>query len=134
MYLRLKKYWHRFRVVAAEITESKLVDYIDVSEERIFEARISFKYSFRGKEYVSNTPALKSFSFGPQFNYEAELASRYKVGDIVNAYVAPGLPELAYLELGPFNKLSAILAPIAACIFLVYLVGWGWFMSFALVR
>ena len=129
-YFAIRRQFDQMPIVAAEITESKLVDYIDVERRRTYEAKIKFKYNFRGVEYESDQPALTVIRLFPAFGYESELSKKYPKGAIVNAHIVPSNPKLAYLEVAPFDKLSAILLPIISIGLILYFVGVGYFFSF----
>jgi len=132
IYLRLSKVYDALPVVAAEIIESKLRDFHDINERRIFEARIRYTYTFRGEEYIGDTPVLEGPNLFKRFSRTTDLLKRYSVGDIVNARVIPTMPHLAYLEMQPLNKISAILLPAICVGLLLYFGAIGWFFSFVM--
>ncbi|UTW45926.1 DUF3592 domain-containing protein [bacterium SCSIO 12696] len=119
VYFRLKKYFDLWPVVAAEITHSRLLNQTGVNGEIMLEGIIHFKYSIRGKDYKSDTPALRGYDLFPSLNYERSLVKKYPKGEFVNARVHPNVNSLAYLEVAPLSKLSTVLAP------LMFLLGVG---------
>ena len=126
LYRKVKKQWDSLPVVGAEIIESRLLDYNDMDDRRIYEAKIRFKYKFRGEEYESETPLLKSPQLFPDKDIELDLLARYKEGDIINARVMPNLPEAAFIEVAPFSKLSAIGIPVLILLYALAVFGYGW--------
>ena len=136
LYFKLKKTFERWPTVAAEVTHSVLLNQLDADGRDILEGIINFKYTFRGKEYEVDTPALRSYDLFPSLEYERSLTRRYRVGDIVNARVHPNAPSLAYLEVAPFSRASAILSPIMTLLGIALLFGyfygyWALFTFFA---
>ena len=125
-YLRVKKHFRRLPIVAAEITQCRLIRSFE--ERWIVEADIRFRYTFRGKEYESHTPALRSAQLFPVWNYESALVDRYRVGSIVNAHVIPDVPEAAFLEVAPFSLSSAVLLPIVTLAYAAFILGYWWFV------
>ncbi|MAZ86051.1 MAG: hypothetical protein CL693_00185 [Cellvibrionaceae bacterium] len=125
-YRKIKGVFSQLPTVAVEITESKLHDnpWSD-SGRREYEAIIYYKYSFRGKPYTGNTPALRGYNLWPDYEYEWVLLDKYKKGDIVNAKVLPANPNIAYLEVAPLHKKSAILMPFVSLAYLAFI--WGYF-------
>lgn len=119
-------------VVAATIVKSELDDYHDVDGKRIYIAKVHFSYSFRGNEYVSETPALRGAQMFPLYNYEAKLLKKYQLGEMFNARVVPNVPEYAYLEIAPLSKASTILLPLTIVGYALYLVGLGWYTTFTI--
>lgn len=129
-YRRLKSVFSELPVVAGEIIESKLHDDPWTNPgKRVFEARIKYKYRFRGKEYIGDTPALRGYQLWPSYSYEYELLKRYKKGDIANIKVVPSNPRIAYLEVAPLDKKSAMLMPILAVGYLAFLFGYIYFIA-----
>jgi hypothetical protein len=98
---------------------------MDAEGKNVLEAIIYFKYNFRGKEYESNTPALRGYDFFPSFDYEHGLVKKYPKGEVVNLKVHPNEPNLAYLEVAPFSKISAALAPLGIILLVAYYVWLG---------
>ena len=131
-YKMLKRNWGKFRVVAGEILESRILHYTDTEGKTVFEARIRFKYQFQGKEYESETPALRGPQLFPLFDYESKLVQRYKRGEIYNIRVHPLEPEIAYLEVAPLSKISVVVLPFVLLGYLAYLSGIGWYFSLML--
>ena len=131
LYLKLKKHWSSFPVVAATITKSKLFDFTNANGMRSYDAQISFKYRFRSKDYECETPALRSPQVFPLYEYESTLLDKYKVGEIYNAKVHPNFPEMAFLEIAPLSKLSVFLLPLIILGYGAYLVGLGLYFSYA---
>jgi len=129
LYLKLKKHWNSFHIVAATITKSKLFDLTDANGIRKYDAQISFKYRFRGKEYECDTPALRSPQIFPLYEYESTLLDKYKVGEMYNAKVHPNLPEMAFLEIAPLSKLSVFLLPLIILGYAAYLIGVGLYFT-----
>jgi hypothetical protein len=128
VYFRLKKMWSSLPVVAATVTESRLL-HSNIGGTTEYEAIIVFSYSFRGREYESKTPALRSVQVFPLYGYESELLDKYKKGEMYNARVFPNLPDTAYLEVAPLSKLSMFLFPIMTLGMLAYFIGLGIFFS-----
>ena len=126
LYRKVKKQWGSLPVVRAEILESQLLDYNDMEDRRVYEAKIRFRYEFRGEQYESETPFLKSPQIFPDKNIEHDLLARYKVGDIINARVMANTPKVAYLEITPFSKLSAIGVPALILLYALAVFGYGW--------
>ncbi len=126
LYRKVKKQWATLPEVEGEIVESKLLNHNDLDGNRIYEAQIVFKYRFNGNEFESSTPVLKSPQLFPNKDLEHDLLSRYKVGDMVVVRVLPNRPKLAYLEISPFSKLSAILLPVFTVIYFIVVFGYGW--------
>ncbi|MEX2964284.1 DUF3592 domain-containing protein [Microbulbifer sp. TYP-18] len=112
VYLRLRKTFANWPIVAGEITHSRLLNQLDLNGREMIEAIISFNYKFEGKEYKSETPALRGYDLFPSLAYEAYLTNKYRPGDVVNARVNPRVNEIAYLEIAPFSRLSAVLVPL----------------------
>jgi hypothetical protein len=112
IYTRTKEVFEHLPVVAGEITHSRLLNQMGLNNEQLLEAIIYYKYTFRGQEYEANTPALRGYDLFPSLEYERSLVNKYKTGDIVNIRVMPEIPDLAYLEVAPLSKSSAILAPV----------------------
>ena len=126
MYFLLRRRFQYFPVVATEIIESRLFDDPFTNPwRRVYEARIKFKYSFRGKDYISETPVLRGYTLWNDYDAAWELLRKYKKGDIVNAHVVPNSPDLAYLEIATLHKPSAILMPFVAFGYIG--VVWGYF-------
>jgi len=128
LYRKVKRQWDSLPVVGAEIIESQLLDYNDMDDRRIYEAKIRFRYKYRGEEYESETPLLKSPQLFPDKDIEHDLLARYKVGDIINARVMPNLPSAAFIEVAPFSKLSAIGVPVFVLLYALAVFGYGWFV------
>ena len=131
LYLKLKKQWNSFPIVSAVITKSKLFDFTCSGGQRDYEAQISFKYTFRGKDYESDTPALRSPQVFPLYEYESTLLDKYKEGEMYNARVHPNLAEMAFLEIAPLSKLSVFLLPLIILGYFAYLIGLGLYFSWA---
>jgi hypothetical protein len=127
-YFRVKKVFARLPVVAAEITQRKMFNDYDIDGRRRYEADIRFRYRYQGKEYESQTAALRSAQLFPLWNYERELYERYPIGSVVNARVLPDVPEVAFLEVAPFSVVSAVLLPIATVVYALGIVFYGWFI------
>lgn len=123
-YFKLKKTFERWPIVAAEITHSVLLNQLDADGRAIVEGVINFKYSFRGQEYEVDTPAIRAYDLFPSLEYERSLTKRYRVGDIVNARVHPNSSSLAYLEVAPFSRASAILSPIMTLLGIALFIGY----------
>ena len=132
-YRRLKSVFDELPVVAGEIIESKLHDDPWSNPgKRVFEARIKYRYSFRGKDYIGDTPALRGYQLWPSYFYEYELLKRYKAGDIANVKVVPSNPGTAYLEVAPLDKKSALLMPILAVGYIALVFGYVYFVAGAI--
>lgn len=123
IYLRIRKYWDKLPVVAAEITHSKIDRWTDSNGKFHYDADIKFSYRFRGKDLASDTPALRSVELFVPFNYNGSLVAKYPIGEVVNARVLPVEPYTAYLEVAPFSKLSVILTPLLILLWSAYIVG-----------
>ena len=130
-YRRIKRIWGHLPVVAATITHCSLDDHLTVEGGRKYEAKIRFSYDFRGKTYESGTPALRGPQLFPLWNYESEMIKRYEVGEMYNARVVPSGPELAYLEVAPFSKVSAIFLPIITVLYAAGLIAYWWYIFYA---
>ena len=48
-----------------------------------------------------------------------------------NARVVPAVPEMAYLEVAPFSRVSAILLPIITVLYALAIVGYFWYITYA---
>jgi len=131
IYFRIKKYWESLPLAAATITEARLFDLTGDYGHRTYEAIISFKYEFLGKEYEANTPALRSPQLFPMYGYEWSLLDKYKVGEMHNVRVHPNMPEVAYLEIAPLSQLSLILLPLLILGYFAYLVGVGYYFTWS---
>jgi hypothetical protein len=127
-YLRIRKFWDSLPVVAAEITYSKLDRWNDEAGKSYYDADIRFSYRFRGKQLESDTPDLRSIELFTPYTYNGSLVPRYRVGDIVNARVVPREPYVAYLEVAPLSKLSAVLMPILIAFYVLFFFGWWEFV------
>ena len=68
-YLRIRRMWSALPVVIGTITRSKLLDYHDEDGKRVYEADVRVRYVFRGQEYESHTPALRSYRLFPQWHF-----------------------------------------------------------------
>lgn len=112
VYLYLKAKFRRWPVVAAKITQSRLLNQLGVDNENMLEALIRFEYEFRDKKYESSTPALRGYDLFPSYEYESSLVRRYQFGEFTNARVHPECPEVSYLEVAPLSRRSTILVPI----------------------
>lgn len=112
LYLRLKKHFLNWPVVAAKITHSRLLNQTGPDGKKLLEAIIYFTYDFRGKSYKTNTPALRGYDLFPSLEYERALVKKYRAGDMHNIRVHPALPRVAYLEVAPLSVISTVLAPV----------------------
>ncbi|WP_444957517.1 DUF3592 domain-containing protein [Microbulbifer sp. ZKSA002] len=112
VYLRMRKTFGNWPVVVGEITHSRLLNQLDSNGKKVTEAIIAFNYKFRGREYKSEMPVLRGYDLFPSLEYESYLTKKYRPGDIVDARVNPKVSGLAYLEVAPFSRLSAILVPL----------------------
>ncbi|WP_428818665.1 DUF3592 domain-containing protein [Microbulbifer sp. MCCC 1A16149] len=128
VYRRIQGKWKSFPVVRGEIIESKLANFTNTEGQRVYEANIKFEYDFEGQKYCSDTPLLRSPQLFKDHNFEHELLQKYKVGDRVNVKVLPRSPKVAFIEIEPFSRLSAIAIPILAVLYLAFVFGYGWFM------
>ncbi|WP_444930358.1 DUF3592 domain-containing protein [Microbulbifer sp. SSSA002] len=129
IYRRIQGKWRSLPVVRGKIIESKLVNFINTEGQRVYEANIKYKYDFKGQRYYSDTPLLRSPQLFKDHNLEHELLQKYKVGDHVNIKVLPNSPEVAFIEVEPFNRLSAIAIPILTVLYIAFIFGYGWFMG-----
>lgn len=111
LYLGQKKYFTQWSCVSTEITHSWFLNQLAPDGEQLTEAVISFTYEVGGKQYESNTPALRGYELFPSLKYESALVKKYKLGSHHKARVHPKFPEIAYLEIAPLSKLSTVLAP-----------------------
>ena len=125
VYLYRKRTFENWPRVEAVIEKSKLVDFHDLTEQRVYEARIEFSYSYAGKEYLGKTPALSGFRLFPAFGFQSELARKYNVGDRVQAHVYPTSPEIAYLEVAPMDKVSVFGGPLITIVAVAYFFYFG---------
>ena len=125
VYLSRKRTFERWPRVEVVIEKSKLVDFHDLQEQRVYEARIEFSYNYAGQEYLGKTPALAGFRLVPAFGFQAELARKYKVGDRVQAHVHQSSPEIAYLEVAPMDKISVFGGPLITIIAVLYYFYFG---------
>jgi Protein of unknown function (DUF3592) len=129
MYTRIKKVYHKLPVAAATITYSRLLNYIDLDGKREIGAIIKYKYTFRGKEYESETPVLKGYDLFPSLDYYQQLVKENRPGDIINVRVLPTFPELAYITVAPLSRLSTVLAPVVSlgsiALIVAYFLGLG---------
>jgi hypothetical protein len=129
-YIRIRKYFEKLPLIAAQITCSELLNYTGERGRRVWEARIRYKYSFRGKEYEGSTPALRSPQlFGPAWEFESKLVEECKVGDFVNVRVVPAAPELAYIKVAPFSFWSAVLLPVITVLYAGFIIVYFWFLG-----
>lgn len=125
-YRRVSKNFDKLPVVACTIIESKLLDdAFSNPGKRIYEAQIKYKYTFRGQEYIGETPSLRGYELWPDLDYEWVLLRKYKENEIFNAHVLPNSPKIAYLEVAPLDKRSAILMPFVMVGYLAFI--WGYF-------
>lgn len=124
MYRSVKRNWGRYIPVRATITRSKLIDQLNADGNRDYEAEIRFKYLWDGKEYESDTAILRGPQLFPLWNYESSLLQKYKEGDYCEARVHPRNPDIAFLELAPLSKMSAILLPIMTIGYGAAIVAW----------
>lgn len=112
LYRKLSKTFDSWPVVSAEITQSFFLNRLLPDGEEACEARISFNYRFRGKDYKADTPVLRGYELFPSEKYESALVAKYRKGQLYNVRVHPKIPEIAYLEVAPLSRASTILAPI----------------------
>ena len=124
MYWTVKRNWGQYVPVRATITRSKLIDRLNTDGGRDYKADIRFKYLWDGKEYESDTAILRGPQLFPLWNYESSLPQKYKEGDYREARVHPGNPSIAFLELAPLSKKSAILLPILTVAYGAAIVAW----------
>jgi hypothetical protein len=115
-YLITKARFTKLPIVDGIITHSELDDYNDVEGKRVYSANLKFKYFKSGKEYVSDTPTLRSFQFFPFHDYEHELINKYPEGTAVSIRHLPESPHKAFLEVAPLSILStaALILPSLA--------------------
>lgn len=127
VYTVLKKRLQGWPTVAAQVTHARLLNQVSPDGKTLMEAVIYFKYSYQGKEYKANTPALRGYELFPSLDYEAKLVEKYNVDEFYNVKVSPRAPELAYLEIAPLSTASTILAPMLSIlgITLLYLLVTG---------
>lgn len=130
LYLKIRKYFEKLPIVAAEITHSKLLDYNDVNGKRIWEAEIKFRYRFRGEDYKASTPALRSPQlFDPHWDFESQLVEDNPVGEFVNVRVIPQYPDMAYIAVAPFSFGSALLLPVITVLYALFLFGYFYYIG-----
>lgn len=133
LYIRIRKYFNKLPLVSAKITHSELLNHTGLNGQRVWEARIRYIYSFRGKKYEGSTPALRSPQlFGPAWGFETRLVEECKVGDFVNVRVVPAAPELAYIKIAPFSFWSAVLLPVITVLYAVFVIGYFWLLGSAI--
>lgn len=118
LYFMQKRNFEKWPRVAAEVTFCKMYDAPHPFFGRAYEAVIHFRYSFRGEDYVSETPFLKGYSLFSNRRAEISKLNQFQVGDIKTARVNPSLPQFAYFEIAPFNWISSILVPVGALLYL----------------
>ncbi|MCX2796253.1 DUF3592 domain-containing protein [Microbulbifer thermotolerans] len=129
IYRRIQGKWRSFPVVRGKIIESKLENFTNIEGQRVYEASIKFEYEFEGQRYCSDTPLLRSPQLFKDHNLEHELLKKYKVGDHVDVKVLPRTPEVAFIEVEPFSRLSAIAIPILILLYIASIFGYGWFIA-----
>lgn len=113
IYLLIRRKIYTWNRVQAEIVDSRYVDQLGPNGDEIVKGVVAYKYSFRGKEYFSEEPAIRGYEMFPNRRYEKHLTDKYKKGMSVYAYVYAKAPNLAYLEVAPLSRLSTIAAPLA---------------------
>ena len=124
MYRAVRRDWGHYMPVRATITRSKLIDQLNTDGERDYQADIRFKYVWAGREYESCTAILRGPQLFPLWNYETSLVQKYKEGDHYEARVHPRRPDVAYLELAPLNKKSAILLLVSTIVYGAVIFAW----------
>ena len=129
LYRKIKREWSTYPVVAGTVIESRLFDQTDSGGTRTYEALIKFKYDFKGKEYESETPALRGPQLFPQYEFELSLLDKYKEGEMYNVKVHPEVPTVAYLEIEPLSKKSMIFLPLIIIGYLIYFTGIATYMA-----
>ena len=110
VYWRFSRTFSNWPRVQVEITHSRLLNQLG-DGKNLVEAIIAFKYTVNGREYSSNTPALRSYNLFPSLAYESQLVRKYRRGDIVTARFHPLEPSVAYLERAPLSWSSTLLVP-----------------------
>lgn len=120
---------HTWPVVAAKITHTRLLNQLGARGETMIEAVIHFEYEFRGESFTSKTPVLKGLDLFPSLDYEKELFNKYKKGEYYNARVSPITGGLAYLEVAPLSRASAIVAPIFGLSYVAFIFGYIYLFS-----
>lgn len=124
MYRSVKRNWRHYIPVRATITSSKLIDQLNTDGGRDYQAEIRFKYLWDGEEHESDTAILRGPQLFPLWNYEHSLLQKYKEGDYCEARVHPQKADIAFLELAPLSKKSAILLPLLTIGYAAAIVAW----------
>ena len=126
IWFRVKSQFESWQPVSATILESWVNAHTEMDGEYVREPVIRFSYTFRGQEYVSDTPFWRSFTLGPRFVDLSGLASQYKKGDKVVARLHPEYPEVCFLGIANFDFKSVFL--LAGGVVLTgaasYFLGW----------
>ncbi len=134
MYRSVKRNWEHYVPVRAKITRSRLIDQLNVEGERDYRADLKFKYLWDGQEYESKTAILRGPQLFPIWNYESSLLQKYKEGEYAEARVHPTNPNIAFLELAPLSKKSAILLPVVTVGYGVAIVAWTTWSASQILR
>ena len=124
MYRSVRRNWEHYIPVRAIISRSRLIDQLNTDGGRDYQAEIRFTYHWNGKEYESDTAILRGPQLFPLWNYESLLLQKYKQGEHCEARVHPQNPEIAFLEMAPLSKKSAILLPVLTIGYGAAIVAW----------
>ena len=108
-YQRVRSKFHAWHPVRATILESWVRNYTDMDGDNVREPVIKFSYTYEGREYVSDTPYLRSYTIGPKFIDLSNDASRFNKGDTVTARLHPQFPEVCYIDIAKFDWKSILL-------------------------
>ncbi len=125
-YRGIRRKWNSMPTVSVKILESSLTDHLTVDGERVYEANIRYEYNYGGEIYQSSTPAIHGPLLFPLWNFEADLIKKYKVGETYPAKVSASNPEIAYLEIAPLSRLSAVGLPIMTAAYTLAVIGYSW--------
>lgn len=117
IFVQNRNRWNSYKTVTAKITKSRFHNYNEPKDSgyglnRSFETELEFTYEYQGETYSSTTPALKPPQLFTFHDFEYDLFTKYKEGDVTEARLDPEKPEKAYLAIAPLDKLG--LATIAA--------------------
>ena len=124
VYRTVRRDWNTYIPVRARITRSKLIDQLNVDGNRDYEADIRFQYLWDGKPLESDTAIMRGPQLFPNWNYEWDAVLRFSEGDTVEARVHRENPEIAFLELAPLSRKSAILLPLCTLLYAIAIIGW----------
>lgn len=121
-YFLVKRSIENWPTIGAQVVYSHLFNAPNQYTGREYEAVIHVKYSFRGKEYVSEETFLKGLMFPSRSEAEEEKVARYPVGEHVNVKVNPRYPEIAYIGVEKIHWLPTILIPTGIILYIMFTV------------